>query len=341
MAAAPQKTSHDALCAGLNAIAARLCAGGRGIHSLRRLSGGASKESWYFEVEDGTQAQPMVLRRAAPGAQARDAAAVALDTEAMLLQLAAAHAVPVPAVLAVLKPEDGLGEGFVMQHLPGHTLGRKIVADAQLARARETLAHQCGLALARIHAIDVQAHALASLRRAPAPVERAHYEMRHRASGWPKPVFELALQWLKAHEIGAPPRLCLVHGDFRNGNLIVDETGLRAVLDWELAHLGDPMEDLGWICVNSWRFGRHDLPVGGFGTREQLFAGYREGGGQVDEQRVHHWEVLGTLKWGVMCEGMAQAWLSGAERQVERAAIGRRASEAEIDLLCLLAPRTA
>ncbi len=225
---------------------------------------------------------------------------------------------------------------------PATRSGRRIVADAQLATARQTLAHQCGLALSRIHAITADTSpSLPALRRAPASVELAHYAASHRATGWAKPVFELALQWLQRHDVGAPPCLSLVHGDFRNGNLIVDESGLRAVLDWELAHWGDPMEDLGWICVNSWRFGRHDLPVGGFGTREQLFAGYREGGGQVDEPRVRYWQVLGTLKWGVICEGMAQAWLSGAERQVERAAIGRRASETEIDLLCLLAPRTA
>jgi aminoglycoside phosphotransferase (APT) family kinase protein len=132
--------------------------------------------------------------------------------------------------------------------------------------------------------------------------------------------------------------LAPVHGDFRNGNLMVGEDGLRAVLDWELAHWGDPMEDLGWLCVNSWRFGKLELPVGGFGTREQLFEGYAEGGGVVDAARVHYWEVFGTLKWGVICQSMAHAYLTGAERNVERAAIGRRASEAEIDLLMLLAP---
>jgi aminoglycoside phosphotransferase (APT) family kinase protein len=140
---------------------------------------------------------------------------------------------------------------------------------------------------------------------------------------------------------GGRPRLSLVHGDFRNGNLMVGEDGLRAVLDWELAHLGDPMEDLGWLCVNSWRFGRHELPVGGFGTREQLFAGYVEAGGTLHADSVHYWEVFGTLKWGVICESMAMAYLRGAERNVERATIGRRASEAEIDLLCLLAPQAA
>jgi aminoglycoside phosphotransferase (APT) family kinase protein len=152
-------------------------------------------------------------------------------------------------------------------------------------------------------------------------------------------VFELALRWLKAHAPAGDIALAPVHGDFRNGNLMVDERGLVAVLDWELAHLGDPMEDLGWLCVNSWRYGRIELPVGGFGTRAPLFDAYAAAGGVVDAQRVHYWEVFGTLKWGVICQSMAHAYFTGAERNVERIAIGRRASEAEIDLLALLAPR--
>jgi len=111
------------------------------------------------------------------------------------------------------------------------------------------------------------------------------------------------------------------------------------VLDWELAHLGDPMEDLGWICVNSWRFGEIDKPVGGFGTREQLFAGYQSAGRHADPDRVMFWEVMGTLRWGVMCCGMMQRFRRGPEQSIERAMIGRRASETEIDLLRLLAPR--
>jgi len=81
--------------------------------------------------------------------------------------------------------------------------------------------------------------------------------------------------------------------------------------------------------------------VGGVCTREQLFAGYVEAGGKLRADAVHFWEVFGTLQWGVICEGMAHAHLSGAEPDVERAAIGRRASETEIDLLELLAPRRA
>jgi aminoglycoside phosphotransferase (APT) family kinase protein len=152
-------------------------------------------------------------------------------------------------------------------------------------------------------------------------------------------VFELALRWLADNDPGPSKDVTLVHGDFRLGNLVVGPDGVRAVLDWELAHLGDPMEDLGWICVNSWRFGEIDKPVGGFGSREDLFAGYEEAGRKADPERVKFWEVMGTLRWGVMCCGMMRRFRTGPDHSMERAMIGRRASETEIDLLRLLAPR--
>lgn len=325
----PQQPLHNAL----DAIASRWHAEGRGIQGLRRLSGGASQETWAFDLRlDADRLLPLVLRRAAAGTPGAGGAGLA--TEARLLALAAEHGVPVPALVGMLPADAGLGEGFVMHHVAGETLGARIARAPELAVARESLAWQCGQALARIHQLPVQA--LPALRTAPAAVERAHYEAQHRRFGAPRPVFELGFAWLKAHDVGPPPQATLVHGDFRNGNLVVDAGGLRAVLDWELAHVGDPMEDLGWLCVNSWRFGRSEWPVGGFGRSEDLFDGYRAAGATVDVARVHYWQRLGTLKWGVMCEAMAQSHLSGERRSVERAAIGRRASEAEIDLLELL-----
>ena len=169
--------------------------------------------------------------------------------------------------------------------------------------------------------------------------EIGELERDYRSFEWPRPVFELALRWLREHDPGPSREVTLVHGDFRHGNLIIGPDGVRAVLDWELAHSGDPMEDLGWVCVNSWRFGEIDKPVGGFGTREELFAGYEEAGRRVDPDRVKFWEVMGTLRWGVMCCGMMRHFRIGPEHSIERAMIGRRSSETEIDLLRLLAPR--
>ncbi len=150
--------------------------------------------------------------------------------------------------------------------------------------------------------------------------------------GEPHPVFEMTRNWLLEHR-PAEARRCLVHGDFRLGNLIVGATGLGAVIDWELAHVGDPMEDLGWLCVKAWRFGGAN-PVGGIGTRADLFTAYEAaGGGAVDAEAVRWWEVLGTWKWGIMCVLQANAHRSGAVRSHELAAIGRRVCENEFDLL--------
>jgi aminoglycoside phosphotransferase (APT) family kinase protein len=309
------------------------------VAGLRRLSGGASQETWAFDLlaAPGAADPPrgLILRRAPAGAAARGRENAGLAAEAVLIALAARAGVPVPEVVAVLGPRHGLGEGFVMQRLSGETLGRRI-ASAE----RPALAQQCGAALARIHALPLQG--LPALRTTQPRAEVEHLRGWHAQHGTARPVFQLALRWL-AGQAPADGPTALVHGDFRNGNLMVDLAApggaLVGVLDWELAHCGDPMADLGWICVNAWRFGQPQRPVGGFGALADLIAGYQAAGGRVDLPRLHWWQVLGTLRWGVICESMGQAWRSGAEPVMEKAAIARRASENEIDLLELITPR--
>jgi len=325
----------DALAAGLAALLAPPGGAPVAVGSVSRLSGGASQETWAFDATIGGQLQPLILRRAPPGAELRGNGNPGLAAEAELIRRAGAAGVPVPAVVAVLQPQHQLGDGFVMARLRGETLGRRVAAAH-----RPALAWQCGAALARIHQVDMAGGP--DLRRTQPRAEVQHLADWHARHGTVRPVFQLALRWL-ADQAPADVAPALVHGDFRNGNLMVDLDAdggaLVGVLDWELAHLGDPMADLGWLGVNSWRYGRHQRPVGGFGHWAQLFDGYRSAGGTVDEARVHWWQVLGSLRWGVICESMGEAWLSGAEPVMEKAAIGRRASEAEIDLLDLLLPR--
>jgi aminoglycoside phosphotransferase (APT) family kinase protein len=329
------------LAAGIEELLTRCvaawCPGAAGVTGLTRLSGGASQETWSFDVVHPNGNFGAILRRAPPGYGAAPTRAAGLNAEAALMQLAHAAGVPSPEVLHVLRPQDELGTGFVMRRVEGETIPRKILRDAQFADARAKLARQCGDVLARIHALP-QAE-LPKLRRMTPDAEIAQLEQEYRSFDWPRPVFELALRWLRDHDPGPSGDITLVHGDFRHGNLIIGPDGVRAVLDWELAHTGDPMEDLGWICVNSWRFGEIDKPVGGFGSREDLFAGYEAAGRRVEPARVHFWEVMGTLRWGVMCCGMMQRFRLGPDHSLERAMIGRRSSETEIDLLRLLAPR--
>jgi aminoglycoside phosphotransferase (APT) family kinase protein len=310
--------------------------GATGITAAAKLSGGASQETWSFDIVHASGNVGAILRRAPQGYGVAPSRAAGLDAEAMLMQLAYDAGLPSPKVMHVLQPRDELGTGFIMRRIEGETIGRKILRDEQFAEARPLLARQLGCAAAGIHGLA--AAKLPKLRLTIATNEIADLEREYRGFNWPRPVFELALRWLRRRDPGPPPEVTLVHGDFRHGNLVIGPDGLRAVLDWELAHLGDPMEDLGWVCVNSWRFGEIDKPVGGFGSREELFAGYEAAGRRADPDRVKFWEVMGTLRWGVMCGGMMQRFRSGPDHSMERAMIGRRSSETEIDLLRLLAP---
>lgn len=301
---------------------------GAEVHELRRLSGGASRETWSFDVrrEGADRPEPLILRRDPVGAPKGGMA-----VEARLFAVAGAAGVPVPRVLHASDDPAVLGSSFlVMERIEGETIPRKILRDDEHAAARAGLAAQCGEVLAKLHAIPPESvEGLAE----QDPVSE-FMEMLD-TLGEPHPAFELAFRFLAANR-PPPARRSIVHGDFRNGNFIVGPEGLRVVLDWELAHVGDPIEDLGWLCVKSWRFGAA-APVGGFGTYEELCDAYAAaGGGAVDLDALRWWELMGTVKWGIMCILQATAHVSGAVRSVELAAIGRRVCEVEHDVLMLL-----
>ncbi len=312
-------------------LAPRLSPSATTVVNARRLSGGASLETWAFDLDDGVS---LILRRRPDGATPRETAQP-LSTEAALIVAAARTGAPVPIVEHVCTPEDGLGEAFVMRRLEGEALGKRIVRDAAFDAVRPGLAHRCGEVLAQIHGAPTVG--LPPLTTSDALGELARYEEVYRQSGAERPTFEAAFRWLEA-SAPAPVTPALIHGDFRNGNLMIHpEQGLVGVLDWELAHLGDPAEDLGWICVNSWRFGQWRKPVGGFGDYQALLDGYAAGGGrEIPLSRLQFWQALGSLKWGVMCLMMYASFANGSDPSIERAMIGRRVSETEIDLVHLM-----
>jgi aminoglycoside phosphotransferase (APT) family kinase protein len=319
------------VAAALARLAPRLSGTATTAINARRLSGGASLETWAFDLDDGT---PLILRRRPDGAVMREAAPP-LAVEAALIVAAAKTGAPVPVIVHVCEPGDGLGEAFVMRRLDGETLGKRIVRDAAFDAVRPSLAHRCGQVLAQIHAAPLAE--LPPLATSGARGELARYEEVYRQFDAERPAFEAAFRWLEASAPEPAPPV-LVHGDFRNGNLMIHpEGGLVGVLDWELAHLGDPAEDLGWICVNSWRFGQWRRPVGGFGDYQALLDGYAEAGGrEIPLARLQFWQALGSLKWGVMCLMMYGSFANGTDPSIERAMIGRRVSETEIDLVRLM-----
>jgi aminoglycoside phosphotransferase (APT) family kinase protein len=313
------------------ARALRPFTGPASIEGLTRLSGGASRQTWSFDAAgaDGTRTE-LILRRATPG---RPPEPGAVDREAAAITSAHGAGLAVPELLFVTDVA-GIGPaGMIMRRVPGETIARKILRDDQYSGARPLLVGQLGRFAAGLHALPAPTSF-------PRPEPLAQLREQLDAFDRPSEVFELAMAWLAAHP---PPQRdpVLAHGDFRLGNLIVGPEGLRAVLDWELAHLGNPAEDLGWLCVKAWRFGAAP-PVAGLGSREQLLAAYQTAGGPaISTAELHWWEVLGTLRWGVICLTQAWAHLSGAHRSVELAAIGRRVCEQEWDLLLLLDPDSA
>ncbi len=328
----------DLVATGLAAASSRHFGGPAAIEGLRRESGGASRQTWSFDAVVGGQRHALILRRDPPTAGGREkASATALDrpTEFAVLRAAFAGGVRAPEPLFELDSADGLGEAFVMRRVGGIAIARKLLRDPPYAEARARIAGQLGEIVARIHAVDTAS--LPPLPHREAADQVAALRAVLDSLDQPQPVFELALSWLDRRRPAPTGRARLVHGDFRTGNYLADESGVTAILDWEGAHLGDPVEDLGWLCVKSWRFGAVDKPAGGFGSRAELWSSYADaGGGAVDPARAHWWEVFGTVRWGVIC--LTQAWrhLSGSVKSMELASIGRRAVETEVDLLQLL-----
>lgn len=301
------------------------------VSGLAPLSGGASRELWAFSVTAAGATREFVLRRdpagvADPAARARELAGMAA---------AAAAGVPAPAPLWALGDDAG---SFVMPRLPGEASPRKLLRDPRFAAARERLVGDLAAVAAAIHRTPIAGDAALPDPDGPAAEAAiAGLEAELDRIGEPHPALELGLRWLRAN-LPPPRRPALVHGDFRLGNVLVGEDGLTAVLDWELCHAGSPAEDLGWLCQRAWRFGNDDRAAAGLGTRDDLLAAYSAaGGGAVDREELRFWEALATARWGVICLVQAEVHLSGAQRSLERAAIGRRTCEPEWDLLAMVA----
>lgn len=298
---------------------------GAGVTSGRRLPAGASRETWLLD-RDGDV--PLVLRLNTPGSIDHEA----LLREAALMRLAGAAGVPSPEVLAHGAGDGPLAAGYVlMTHVPGESVPQRILRDPAMAGLRAGFAADCGEILARLHTIDP-----AAADDLPADDQLAAWSAVLAAEQEPHPILEHVAAWLRRHQ-PEPVAPHVVHGDFRLGNLLVQPTGVTAVLDWELAHLGDPVEDLAWLTIRAWRFGG-DGEVAGCGDVAELVASYEKAGGTpVDLDRLRWWQVMGCFRWGVICLHQVSRHLTGAERSVELAAIGRRIAEAEYDAMLMLA----
>ena len=309
------------------------------VSRLRPMAGGASRAIWSFDLKaaaDGKPTlQPLVLRMDS----STDYLEGSPRTEFDLMRLAFQNNVPVPEVLWFEDDVTVLGNRFfIMRFVHGETLVKRLHEHPKYAGARDRIVDQLGAALAQIHRIDLP-EALtkgdALKRLTPEEAVRNQEAIFRRVSVEPHPVVEYGLRWLMQH-VRPATGMTLVHGDYRVGNVIFNEDGLCAVLDWELAAQGDPLGDLAWITIRSWRFGRDEFPVGGVGTREEFHEAYqRAGGTRVDPERIFFWEVFGNVKWAIITISQVGIYLQGSP-SLELASLGRRTAEIEWEILHLL-----
>jgi aminoglycoside phosphotransferase (APT) family kinase protein len=310
------------------------------VTDVRPLAGGACQDNFRVDLRIGGDPLRVALRS---DARASLPGSVDRATERAVIDLAVAHGVPTPAVRwfvpDLLRPG---ANAVLMEWVDGVAIGARVLRDPDLAGARDRLPDQLAAALAAIHRVrpvpGVLDHLPHSARPGTSATDGMLWFNRHTldALPHPRPALELAVRWLALH---APPdrEPVLVHGDFRTGNFLVGPDGLRAVVDWEFAHWGSPADDLGWLCVRDWRFGRLDRPAGGLARREAFVEAYLAAGGRpVTPAELLWWEVAGNVRWAAGAHSQAQRVLSGAESDLELLAIGRRACEIEVEVLRLV-----
>lgn len=308
------------------------------VHGLELVSAGARRLNALFEVSRDGEVERLALT------MIPTAAIQLLDVggEAAVRNAAEAAGVPVPHVHHVCTDESVLGGPFFLSTaVAGETVPRRVLRLVEQHGIGELVVSQLGTAMARLHTIGADD--------APATLPRpgsagavasalAGIDLLLGMLLDPSPVFAYGARWLERHAPSEPERLTVVHSDIRNGNVIVGDDGLRAILDWETSRVGDPVEDLAWTTQRMWRFREDAKTVGGLAGIPTLRAAYEEAGGTWDEDRFHWWRVLGSVRWGMGLAGQARAHLDGSFPSIVMAGSGRRVPELEYDTLLLLRP---
>ena len=299
------------------------------IKNLVPLTGGASADINRIIFEDNKE---FIVRRSV----VKDKAVMAIpkNMEAKIQKIVKEYGAPVPEIIMEFSEGAEIGEGYVMQSVGGETIPRKILRDDSYKNIRNKLPYEIGKSLAQIHKTKLEK--LQDLEKITFLESLEKLFIIYESFDQPQPVFDLAFKWLENQKILDYEEV-LVHGDYRFGNFIISEKKLESIIDWELAHIGNPMEDLGWLCVRSWRFGNVNKRAAGLGDVDELIAGYEANSKiKIDKSQLDMWQLYGSLRWGIICMVQTFAHLSGAVKSLEKAAIGRRVSETEFDLMNMI-----
>lgn len=306
------------------------------LNNIALLSGGAIQQNWQLDVDitGGPHAgvYTWVLRTDAP---ATVAASLPREREHAIISFAHAHGLLAPKPLFLCNDPAILGKPFfIMEKLPGVAAGHKVV---RLPLDRAALARELAQAAARIHAIPLaQAHgALPFLKtyhaRDVIKTCRDYLDILDE----PHPVLEWGLRWCE-RRAPAEEETTFVHRDFRTGNYLVHDGKLAGLLDWEFAALGNPLEDIGWICAKCWCFRHEHHIVGGVAELSDFIPAYEAASGRkVTDESLRYWQVMAHIRWAIIALQQAQRHLSGVEPSLELALTGKIVAELEWDVLQL------
>ncbi len=319
--------------------------GGLVVSDLHRIPGGASRETWSFDAcwqDKGSAVRRGFVLRRDPDASLL---VTDRDVEFRVMDAVASHAVPVPKMYWLEQDGAWLERPFfVMQRIDNcETSPTKILMDPRFFPARQRIAQQFVEILARIHALDWAALGLSFLgvpedECACSLMEIEKWEsVVERDALEPQPVLRAAIRWLRGHLPPPAQRIVLVHADYRTGNFLCAEDGeIKGVLDWEMTHLGDPMEDIAWACMRPWRW-LGDEQIGGLMQRQEFYRMYSDSTGlAVDEDAVRFWELLGNMKFAAIFVTGARSFCDARTRSPMMALLGRNIGRLELEIMDLM-----
>ena len=319
------------------------------IEKMKSLSGGACQDNYLVDltVEGGTEkGNHKLVMRTDKGASLF--ASLSRVDEFHVCDLAYQAGVKTPRPMWLEENPAVLGAPFYfMERITGNANGRFVVKDASIANARKNLPSELATSLAKIHSVKPASCKDEALKQKLGRISgegkkaialNSVIELRKETSKLkePHPALEWILNWLEDHapETDEP---VLIHGDFRTGNFMVSPAGLEGVMDWEFAHWGDRHEDVSWLCMKDWRFGKLNKEAGGFTDRETFYSEYAKASGiTLSPEKVRYWEVMGNARWACGSAGQAERHLSGMDKGIELASIGRRSSEMEFEAMRLI-----
>ncbi len=293
------------------------------VHALTRISGGASRETYRFLLTwtdaGGCACERKLILR-------RDPPASLIDTERRIEFEAyrAFHGsvVPVPEMLWLEEADAALDHPFfVAEEIDGFQASPQMLLSGAYEAVLARLGEQKWTILGEIARADPQALGLTSVM-TPVALDAC---WRKEVDYWagvidedqsePMPIIRAAIRWLRANPPPPAQKLSVVHGDYRTGNFLYDQAGvIHGVLDWEMAHLGDPLEDLGWSFNPVWSFGRETM--GGLLPRAEAIAVWERASGLVaDPAALHWWELFNCVKGQAIWVSSARAWIDGGNRE--------------------------